>query len=194
MGHPVNADLTRCFLGLALPPAVRQSLAEIQGRWAPAGLPGAWVRVENFHITLHFLGALDPGQLATLDHFARTAFGRCHAVRLRVDGTGAFPSSQRPRVLWAGVSVEVGDIYALFEAAESGALAAGLPRERRRAHPHITLARLREVPAVVVAHQFLEGTRTQSTDAFNVASVALWQSTLRGAGAFYEQLREYPLS
>lgn len=190
----MNGGLRRCFLGLALPVEIRRALAEIRGHWEPAGLRGAWVREDNFHVTLRFLGELGEAQVAALDGFARPAFGRCHAVRLRVAGTGAFPEASRPSVLWAGISVEVGDIQVLLEAAEDAALATGLPPEHRAAHPHITLVRLRESTAAEAAGRFLEGTHALTTDAFNVAAVALWESTLRGAGAVYRQLREYPLT
>lgn len=183
----------RCFLGLDLPDAVRAQTAALYAAWRGAGLKASWVRPENLHVTVRFLGDIAPDQLEALDGVMDHGLEACGPLSLRLAGAGAFPNARRPSVIWAGVRVEAGDLRAVFAAGEAGAWALGLPPEGRDPHPHVTIARLRVPPPPGRVESLLETARAWESDAFQAAGVALWKSTLRPGGAVYDKLREYPL-
>lgn len=184
----------RCFLAIPLPGGVRAVLAEWAARARRAGVSGAWVRPENYHVTVRFLGDLTGEQAAALDAYLPGALSGRGPLRLRVAGADAFPNAGRPRVLWAGVSASAGDLGAVFAAGEAGARAIGLPPDHRPPHPHVTLLRLRRPAPANVIGPLLEAGAALETDAFDAGTVALWRSTRRPGGAVYEQRREYPLT
>ncbi len=96
----------------------------------------------DMHLTLNFLGEVDP----SVNHAIAAAMDDvCRVVsRYRVEyrGIGAFPSRNRPSVIWVGVidSGETSKINALLSERLS---ILGFPAEARPFHPHITLARVK---------------------------------------------------
>ena len=84
--------MPRLFVALEVPRNAAMSLSLLRG-----GLPGArWIDVENFHITLRFIGDID-GRTADevvdrLDRIERPEF------QLALSGMGSFGSSSRAQV------------------------------------------------------------------------------------------------
>ncbi|MCP2252531.1 2'-5' RNA ligase [Prauserella aidingensis] len=85
-----------------------------------------WTDPEGWHITLGFYGDDEPA--ARVDWLARRLDGLPAPV-LRLAGAGVFPG-----VLWAGVTVESGELGPIAEAARP-------PGERRGFRAHVTVAR-----------------------------------------------------
>jgi len=192
-GISVNSPPLRCFLGLPLPPDIREILAEKTEGWRRAGLRGSWVKPANFHVTVRFLGNLNPAQIEQLQTLSRELPARCGPLQLRIAEAGVFPNQRRPSVFWAGLRAEAGDLDAVFQAAETAARAMGLTPERRLPHPHVTLARFRQNPPPERLQKILDEALSLKTDVFSIRSVALWKSDLKPGGAVYEQLAEFTL-
>lgn len=190
---PAPLPTVRCFLGLPLPVAVREMLAAACGRWDRPGVAGSWVPVDNYHVTLQFLGDTSPAVLAQLDDLLPEAFGACRAFGLHIQGTGVFPHRNRPRVLYAGLVVDAGSYERLVAVAREGAAALGRPLEDRAHHPHVTLLRLRRTPLRSVIDAVLREGEGLVSDEFQARSVALWESRRLPGGVVYRQLREFPL-
>jgi 2'-5' RNA ligase len=113
-----------------------------------SGADGAWrcARPDGLHLTLYFLGATARPRLAELAAELAPALAPLPAPELCLRGTGAFPDTRRPRVLWLGVAeASAGGRLAAARAAVLAALArAGIdtaPEEARPFTPHVTVAR-----------------------------------------------------
>ncbi|TCT41757.1 RNA 2',3'-cyclic phosphodiesterase [Martelella mediterranea] len=135
--------MPRLFTALEIPREQALSLSLLRG-----GLPGArWIDVENYHITLRFIGDVDfrtaDEVVHWLDRIDRSAF------QLHLSGTGAF-GNKKPHAIWAGVS-PTPELYALQGEIERICQRIGLGADPRKFSPHVTLARLRgsKVPDVV---------------------------------------------
>lgn len=135
--------MPRLFTALEVPPAIAESLARMRG-----GVSGArWIDVENYHITLRFIGDVD-------DAFARDianalAFIRRPELTVTLDGLDSF-GGDRPRA----IVVRARPDPALLEMqAEQERLLRrlGARAEPRKFTPHVTLARLRGASASGVA-------------------------------------------
>jgi RNA 2',3'-cyclic 3'-phosphodiesterase len=195
--QPEPEKTIRCFLALEIPGTVRTGLAELAEPFRSAGLKAAWVRPENLHLTLRFLGGVGEARLRDLAVRLRCVCAEQPALRLAVRGIGAFPNQRRPAVLWAGAEVLDGDISALHKAVEKAVRAAYIPPDNRRFHPHITLARFRgqhwhgRLPELL---RKAEKSAAEAGDAFPVASVTLFRSDLKPGGPVYTQLEEFDLS
>jgi RNA 2',3'-cyclic 3'-phosphodiesterase len=140
----VSERPVRAFVAVLLPDDVRARLAavgdELRGR-----VPGlAWVRAENLHLTLRFLGNVEPAALGRVREAVAAAASTVPPFRVSLEGLGGFPAGRSPRVVWAGVGAGGGDLEALHAALESALVARGIPGEGRGFHPHVTLARARD--------------------------------------------------
>jgi 2'-5' RNA ligase len=176
--------MPRLFTALEIPRNAAMSLSLLRG-----GLPGArWIDVENYHITLRFIGDVD-GRTADeiverLDRIDRPEF------QLRLEGIGSF-GSKKPHAVWAGVSPSP-EMYALQGEIERICQRIGLPPDPRKFTPHVTLARLKSSRLDDVAH-YLTGRGNFHTSTFTVSRFVLLSSRESVGGGPYLTEEAFPL-
>ncbi|SHK12366.1 2'-5' RNA ligase [Rhodothermus profundi] len=175
----------RLFIALDLPAAHKHQLYDLrEPSWK-----ARWVTPEQFHLTLRFLGSVEASLLPELTHSLATI--KAPAFELAPRGLIALPSPARPRVLAAAVELHPA-LQALQAEIERRVVALGFAPEARPFRPHITLARLKQVPATAV-RAFLQQHRDFSLPPFSVQAFHLYQSHLHPDGARYEMLYHFPL-
>jgi len=176
--------MMRLFVGLALPQSLKDRLAPLM-----AGLPGArWVPPENLHLTLRFVGEVDEREAALLDEALVTI--ERSPFELQVSGCGIFAQRRGPEAVWIGVA-STPPLVDLQAAIERAAVRAGLAPEEKRFRPHITLARLKDVPqprlqAFVAGHNLFK-------DTVLVEEFTLFSSKLGAGDPIYVEEAVYPL-
>ena len=128
--------MPRLFTGLEIPAHIGQELSTYRG-----GLPGArWVDPENYHITLRFIGDVDHAMAR--DVFSVLGEGRRRGpFTVTLDQLASF-GGERPRAVFAR-AVPTSDLNDLQAEQERLVRRVGLPPEKRKFTPHVTLARLR---------------------------------------------------
>ncbi len=178
--------MLRLFVALEIPGEVRDRLALVQG-----GVPGArWVRSENLHLSLRFIGEVDEHAAADLDaQFGRITSGGFH---LKIADVGSFGPDRNPTALWAGAP-RCDALQHLRDKVDRAVVAAGLTADDRKFKPHVTLARLKNSRRDRV-HRWLSDNAFLSTAPFLVDRFVLFRSHLNRDGASYEALAEYPLA
>lgn len=177
--------MIRLFVGIELPETVRERLAGLSG-----GIPGArWVRPENMHLTVRFIGEVEHGMADDID----AALMRLQAPRfdLTLDGAGFFGKASAARTLWVGVR-KCEALMRLQAKVEIAMQRLGLPAEERKYAPHITLARLRGVPAARLL-RFVEANGHFLAGPIPVERFVLFSSALGNAGSVYTAEARYPL-
>jgi 2'-5' RNA ligase len=129
---------------------------------------------------------------------ARAAMGgeklaaiRFTAFFLPIAGVGCFPAKGRPGVLWAGVGRGHPQLFHLHKKIQEAALVAGLEPDLRAWHPHITLARCRDVSAESV-RPFLKTNAAFDAGLPRVDSFALYSSIPGPLGSAYTCELEVP--
>jgi 2'-5' RNA ligase len=152
-------------------------------------LPVKWVRPENIHLSLKFLGdvedAREPELRRGLQQAAGTR-GEPRPLTLQITGFGVFPDYHRPHVLWAGVTAEPG-LELLQHAVEASFAPLGFPTEARPFRPHVTLGRAARDARPRDFKGLEEILATLDFDeAVTVAEVDLMQSTLQKDGPVYQ--------
>ncbi|MGO1119725.1 RNA 2',3'-cyclic phosphodiesterase [Rhodovibrionaceae bacterium A322] len=176
----------RLFVALRLPYSLHDRLSQLC-----CGLPGArWVRPENFHLTLRFLGDLDEHSAADVD--AALQGISLPAFDLQLEGMGTFTEGKRLKALWAGVQPNPA-LNHLQSKVEKAIIRAGLPLERRKFKPHVTLARFKGQAPVPRLDQYLQANALLRTAPFPVQDFVLYSSILTHDGAHYEPEVIYPL-
>jgi 2'-5' RNA ligase len=188
----VSAETVRSFVAVLLPERVRTGLAAVSAelRGQTRGL--AWVRADNLHLTLRFLGAIEPAMLEPVRQALVAATAAIPAFTVRLGGLGGFPSGRAPRVLWASVTAGSAELGTLYAALETALVARGLPGESRVFHPHVTLARARDPRGAGDLVRVLgEGPPFGEV---RVGAIHLMRSDLDPRGSRYSVLFDAPLT
>jgi len=176
----------RLFVALDLPWKLRAQLATLMG-----GIPGArWVPDDNLHLTLRFIGEANAPQAEEIDLALATLRGR--AFDLTLAGVGTFAKGGRETQLWAGVARNSA-LDHLQNKVETALQRAGLPPERRRFTPHVTLARLdNAVPQKIAG--FVQAHNLFRAEPIRVEHFTLFSSRLGKEASVYAAEVEYPLA
>lgn len=175
----------RLFTAIDISDQARAAVARIC-----AGIPGVrWVDQSQLHLTLRFIGDAE----VSLFERIRNGLAGIDAVpfELSLLGVGRFPPKRDPRVLWVGVAPNEA-LTRLQRLVEQALVRCGVEPEGREFSPHITLARLKDVPFSRVA-SFLEANRDFSTPLFPVTEFHLYSSSLTPHGAIHKREAIYHL-
>ena len=176
--------MPRLFTALEIP----RNAAIMAFMTPPRMVPARWIDVENYHITLRFIGDVD-GRTADeiverLDRIDRPEF------QLRLEGIGSF-GSKKPHSIWAGVSPSP-EMNALQGEIERICQRIGLPPDPRKFTPHVTLARLKYSRVDDVVH-YLAGRGNFQTSTFTVPRFVLLSSRESVGGGPYLTEEVFPL-
>lgn len=189
-------QFTRVFIAIAIPGPLEQRLAHLQAELAGA-VPGCrWVSALPFHMTLAFLGDVPDGELDDLCQVAAGTADLFEPFEIEVTGLGAFPSPNRPRVIWAGVTAP--NLNPLFDLQKS--LIESLTRIGRRPnderfHPHVTLGRIKHArQGMGDLTGLMERYRTWTAGQCAIADALVFASTLGPKGSVYTVLGRCPLN
>ncbi len=150
----------------------------------------------QIHLTLMFLGDVESTRIEAIRSALSEPLHGVLPIGLELGGNGAFPSLERPRVLWAGVRMPDGDLVLLHGRIEQAMAGLGFAREDRAFSPHLTLGRVREDAGSVYLRAIREAigdTARETPQAFSVTKVTLFRSQLKPEGAVYSVLAEFPL-
>jgi 2'-5' RNA ligase len=174
----------RLFVAINLPADVREALHAAAAPLREHDAPVQWVAPEAIHLTLKFLGEVEPEREDAITAALASVAGGRRAFPLPVGGFGAFPSRTRPRVFWVGTEA-VPALELLQHDLERTFADLGFPLEGRPFRPHLTLGRTHkgaERQARTVG-ELLDDVAFEDT--VTVESVELMQSRLSPRGASY---------
>lgn len=178
--------MIRLFVAIGLPHATSIDLAMLGG----GGVPGArWVPMENYHITLRFIGEVSEPQAE--DIASALAAISCKPFDLQIKGCGVFGQDQ-PRALWAGVAPNEA-LTVLHKKIEHAFQRMGLAPDTRKFKPHITLARLRNTEPLKV-QQFIQDHSLYKPPPIAIDSFGLYSSDLSHSGSIYHLEQSYTLA
>jgi RNA 2',3'-cyclic 3'-phosphodiesterase len=146
------------------------------------------------HLTLRFFGEIGPEIVRRVIEAVPTATREVAPFDLALGGVGAFPSADRPRVVWLGVTHGDAEVRRLERRLDDALTSIGLPPPDGRFVPHVTLFRVRSPQDRARASALLAGeVPAPILPAVRVAAVALKQSTLSARGARHSVVRAFPL-
>jgi RNA 2',3'-cyclic 3'-phosphodiesterase len=190
-------ETVRAFIAVHVPETVRKRLRAAQQELESAMPSDAvrWTVFDQLHITLEFLGNIRSDGIAEM-HNVLAEVARAHRpFELNAEVIGAFSSVHNPRVLWVGLSGNVVVLTALQAGVRSAVTRFVAEPETRAYRPHITLGRVREIPArdLRKVSAVLAAGATREFGAWTVGDFALVQSKLSPHGAMHSALATFPL-
>lgn len=164
----------RLFVAIRPPGPIRQQLLDLM-----EGVSGArWQDDHQLHLTLRFIGEVDrPMAEDIADALRAIHFPR---FEIALHGLGTFDRRGRPEVLWAGITPHE-PLKALHHKVDQACARAGIERDHRAFHPHITLARLGR--ATGLAEDLIQAAGGLASAPFLVDCFGLYESRLSPSGA-----------
>lgn len=187
----------RLFVALEIPAAVRDNLAAQVKQLRDLSAQVAdkrprWVRSENLHVTLKFIGEVAPARLDGI-RGALSNIRSSAPVDLQFRGLGFFPNEMHPSVLWAGLNASPA-LASLAGDIDQATETQGIAREKRAFIPHLTLARF-EPPGL---HEKLRSAIQKNSEcefgSFQAREFHLIESKLKSTGAEYTSLASFPFA
>ena len=168
----------RLFVAIDLPESTAQLLDELNPNLKGVG----WTARDQFHLTLAFLGYVEPRTEEALREKLQSI--QFHSFFLPIVGIGTFPPKSRPKIDWIGVGSGHPHLFQTHKRVQEAALAAGLEPELRSWHPHITLARCRNISREAL-HPFLRKKGNFDAGLIKVEQFHLYSSKLLPSGSVH---------
>jgi 2'-5' RNA ligase len=179
----------RLFVALEIPPAVRENLANFMKQLRPLAPEPRWVRPENLHVTLKFIGEVPSEKLGAI-RAALAAIRANQAVTIEFRGLGFFPNEKRPRVFWTGMNASP-NLKALAADIEHAMERLGIPPEQRPFSPHLTLARFEPPRLPEKLRAPIQENAKRECGSLAAKEFHLIESQLKPSGAEYTTLESF---
>lgn len=186
----------RTFIAIELPLQIKEYLARLQERLKKLGADVTWVKPDNIHLTLKFLGEIEDKKISKVIQILEDTLKDKLNFVMRLSSIGAFPSINSPRVIWMGIDKGDTQIKEIANDLEEEISRLGIPKEDRPFSSHITIGRLRSAQnreRLVKDLKELKGSIINENLEFPVTKILLMKSTLTSKGPIYEVLKEATL-
>ena len=180
--HP---EKIRAFVAVGIPDLQRERLAGYLDSCRAVSPGFRWVTPESLHLTIRFLGGVDPGRLDALAAGLRTL--QVEPFEVGVGGVGTFGRGSAVRVVWLGLTAGGGALGRLAGEVEARSASLGFEPEARPYNPHLTLARSRQRRG----DRLPELPPPPEIPGWVVTRFRLYRSRLGPGGATYSVLEEF---
>jgi 2'-5' RNA ligase len=183
----------RSFIAIELTAEVRSVLDNVQQGLKTLGLKAKWVRPASIHLTLKFLGNIEPATIEDIGKAMAEAAGDCAPFTLTVGGIGFFPGIKRARVVWAGLGGATGALLNLQRNLADRLETLGIAQEKRPFKAHLTLGRLRQTVNPHILGRAMAEYADLGNLEFSADRIILFRSDLKPTGAVYSHLKQTAL-
>ncbi|MDD5194120.1 MAG: RNA 2',3'-cyclic phosphodiesterase [Candidatus Omnitrophica bacterium] len=173
----------RLFIAITIPDEIKEKIIKATETFKRVCPDAKWVKAENIHMTLKFLGEVEEKLLEEIQKvITQTAF--CSSFTVKLTHFGFFPSEKNPRVFFIATDKEE-ILKGMADNLEENLEKLGFPKEKRFL-PHLTLARFREAKNIEALKSAVH--RSAVEGSFTIEAITLYKSTLKKDGPVYENI------
>jgi 2'-5' RNA ligase len=183
--------MIRSFIALELPAELKTELVEILNRYQGRTAAGInWVKPENLHLTLVFIGDVQPELLSEVDEAIKELLIGFPAFKFKAMGLELFPAKE-PRMLWLKLEAENEDVFKLQRRMIGALRSLGIEPDRKYLKLHVTLARLKTAMHDELAREIMQTEINKQSLVYQ--SICLFRSVLAPSGPSYSVIEQYNL-
>lgn len=175
----------RSFIAIELSPENQAKLSQIIKELKTSGADVKWVRPENIHLTLKFLGQVETKQIPEITEILEETAKGFDKFEIQLNELGAFPKIHSPRVIWVNANEPTGIISTIVFQLEERLEKLGFAKEGREFTAHITIGRVRSSDGRINLVDKLKQTKISSPIIQEVNKLTLFKSTLTPSGPIY---------
>lgn len=185
----------RSFLAFEMPSMIREIVSRTLKEMKKFPLDVRWVRPDNIHITLVFMGNIFQDDLMPIGDAVSKTCKRYGPFNVTLTGCGIFGSLRNPRVLWIGLDGDLTRMSYFRNSLQKNLKPFGIKMEKRSFKPHLTLGRFRKgLSSNVPMDELLSKYENIMSPVCTVDELILFKSELRQGGAIYSKLESWPLT
>jgi 2'-5' RNA ligase len=179
----------RTFIAVEMSPRVIVRAGELIDKLRVAAAEINWVRREQMHLTLKFLGDVPDTETPDICRVVSDVAAAFEPFEITCRGVGAFPNIREPRTLWIGIDEGADELKQLQAALEDRFKAKlGYPKEHRGFHAHLTLGRVKREPPGDELAKLLEEHADFDADLAVIDEVVTFASFLSRKGPSHDAL------
>lgn len=180
----------RCFIAISLPEEIKKEIGflieKLQEKNPDKNIK--WVKPENLHSTLHFLGSLEREKIEKVKKIIEKSIVGLRSTKIELKEMDGFPNIQNPRVLFIR-GQEAGEVLHELQIKIGKEIEKiGIEIDACSWQIHFTLARLKELSHLQITN--LNELRIKS---FEIKSIDLMKSELTPRGAKYTIIKKFSL-
>jgi len=197
----------RLFIAVEIPDEIKKNILELINELKKVEASIKWVEEKYLHITLKFLGSVEDKDLEKLVSMVSKTVNIFGSFKVNFSGMGTFPEGKAPRVVWVGTTEGAETLVKLADGLENSLSPAGFRSEQREFKPHLTIGRIKAVPA----HAYRQAGGRQEKKGVDelkarmasiknpefgeamIDRIFIMKSTLTAKGPIYEKIREVKL-
>jgi 2'-5' RNA ligase len=188
----MSGNTIRAFVALEIAEPIRRKIdREITAKLRKCGVRCSWVRPENIHLTLKFLGDTPSEAVAKITRDIGMVLEGIAPLELRLEGVGTF-GGKSPKVVWAGLSGDTEALELITRVIDDVTFLHGFPREKRPFSPHLTVGRVRDPQNAGELVSKIGEIEIEPED-FIAERIIFMKSELTPQGSIYTPLHEYDL-
>jgi len=180
----------RTFIAIELSTENQSKLSQIQKELKTSGADVKWVKPENIHLTLKFLGETKISIIENINKAIQETANEFEKFSFELNELGAFPKIQFPRVIWINAQEPTGTIIKIVSELEDRLEKLGFAKEEREFTAHITIGRVRSSQGRIQLVDKLKEVKLSQPLIQEVNNLTLFKSTLMPSGPIYEILRQ----
>ena len=140
-----------------------------------------WTAIENFHITLAFLGDTDEDKIEAISKMLTGVCDGFGEFKLFIKGAGVFKNFREPRIIWTGIETSE-KLNQLYASVKDGLNDTGISLEERTFSPHLTIGRVKHIRDSEILKSLISGFNNLELQNQDVNEVILYESILLQAG------------
>jgi 2'-5' RNA ligase len=152
----------------------------------------SWVNPDNIHLTIKFLGEVDPEKVEVIGKIMAKSINRVGVFEMNIENGGVFPSKNKPRVMWVGCNDPTENISKIKKSMDNALKKLGFKKEKKKFNAHLTIGRIRSMKKIsncvdaLLSNEILFGK-------MKMQKIQLISSRLSPQGSEYEVIKEIKL-
>ena len=182
------SDTIRAFIAIPLDPKIQHSIECMQDHLKKSNNDIKWVKPENIHITLKFLGDVTTEQINSVKQTLSNCTHNTRPFKVELSQLGAFPNIECPRTLWIGLKDSKQQLNRMAVSLEIALGKIGFQDDQRPFSPHITIGRIRSSKNIDALAQSTSSYQISENCTQTISKIILFQSTLTSEGPIYKSL------
>lgn len=181
----------RAFLAIEVPEELKLKIYKVIKEFKKIDANVKYVELENLHLTLKFFGYIDKEGLDVLSDKISSVVSEFDEFKVNVKGCGAFPNTNRIKVIWLGLENDE-FVKKLHDELDKEFVRLGFDKDRKFS-THLTIGRMKSAKGKAEVKSTIENFSDVEIGEMNVGRIVLKKSTLTPQGPIYEDLEIFEL-
>ena len=184
----------RTFIAIKAADEIKQRIIEIQNELKSINADIRWIKLENIHMTLKFLGEVEDSRIIEVCSIVEDAVKTTEKFELSIETSGVFPGQGLPKVIWIGVLEGLEFLAKSYRSLEESLYRAGFEKEKRNFSAHLTIGRISSARNIKNLLQKLETLKSVRLGRMAVKAVFIMRSDLTPKGPEYSVIKKVELN